>query len=248
MDAAQMAGGVGDAGGLTDVEGIKVGHFTETRRPTGCTVVLCEKGATCGVDVRGGAPGTRETDLLNPINLVQEIFGLVLSGGSAYGLDTATGVMRYLEEKGIGYKAGAATEPKGETIVVPIVPAAILDRSGSRRLENSSERGIRVQSVRRGERRKNRGRKRGRGSGSHSREIFWQQICDEGRIWNGEYSRGKYRSSGGGDGGCECCGRYPRSAHRENYCGRANRRWKRFSRCDGANSEWTRRRLRWVRA
>ena len=126
MDAAQMAGGVGDAGGLTDVEGIKVGHFTETRRPTGCTVVLCEKGATCGVDVRGGAPGTRETDLLNPINLVQEIYGLVLSGGSAYGLDTATGVMRYLEEKGIGYKAGAATEPKGETIVVPIVPAAIL--------------------------------------------------------------------------------------------------------------------------
>ena len=94
MDAAQMASGVGDAGGLTDVEGIKVGHFTETRRPTGCTVMLCEKGATCGVDVRGGAPGTRETDLLNPINLVQEIYGLVLSGGSAYGLDTATGVMR----------------------------------------------------------------------------------------------------------------------------------------------------------
>ncbi len=129
MDATQTAGKAGEmseAGGLTDVEGIKVGHFTETRRPTGCTVILCESGATCGVDVRGGAPGTRETDLLNPINLVQQIYGLVISGGSAYGLDTATGVMRYLEEKGIGYPAGTASEPAGAKIVVPIVPAAIL--------------------------------------------------------------------------------------------------------------------------
>lgn len=105
-------------GGLTDVEGIKVGHWTETRRPTGCTVILCEKGAVAGVDVRGGAPGTRETDLLNPINLVQQIFGLALSGGSAFGLDTASGVMRYLDEHGIGFHAGKA--------IVPIVPAAIL--------------------------------------------------------------------------------------------------------------------------
>src|SRR6476646_8673130 len=65
-----------NAGGLTDVAGIKVGHFTDTRRPTGCTVILCEKGAVAGVDVRGGAPGTRETDLLNPINLVQQVYGI----------------------------------------------------------------------------------------------------------------------------------------------------------------------------
>jgi L-aminopeptidase/D-esterase-like protein len=117
-----------DAGSLTDVEGLKVGHWTAKQRPTGCTVVLCEKGAVAGVDVRGGAPGTRETDLLNPINTVQQIYGLVLSGGSAYGLDTASGVMRYLEEKGIGFGMGHSMgEPKtANRIVVPIVPAAIL--------------------------------------------------------------------------------------------------------------------------
>lgn len=115
-----------NAGSLTDVEGLKVGHWTESRRPTGCTVVICEKGATAGVDVRGGAPGTRETDLLNPVNTVQQIYGLALSGGSAFGLDTASGVMRYLDEKKIGYRVGPAAAPPGETIVVPIVPAAIL--------------------------------------------------------------------------------------------------------------------------
>ncbi|MGH9799449.1 MAG: P1 family peptidase, partial [Blastocatellia bacterium] len=87
---------------ITDVTGIKVGHFTDTRRPTGCTVILCEDGATGGVDVRGSAPGTRETDLLDPKNLVQQVHAIVLSGGSAFGLDTATGVVRYLEERGIG--------------------------------------------------------------------------------------------------------------------------------------------------
>ncbi|HUO33396.1 MAG TPA: P1 family peptidase [Candidatus Acidoferrum sp.] len=106
-------------GALTDVVGLKVGHFTDSRRPTGCTVVLCEEGAVAGVDVRGGAPGTRETDLLNPVNTVQQIYGLVLSGGSAFGLDAASGVMRYLDEKGIGF-------PIGQAIHVPIVPAAVL--------------------------------------------------------------------------------------------------------------------------
>ncbi|MHB8526486.1 MAG: P1 family peptidase [Candidatus Acidiferrales bacterium] len=114
-----LAADAQDASGLTDVEGLKVGHFTDKRRPTGCTVILCEKGATGGVDVRGGAPGTRETDLLRPINTVQQVYGLALSGGSAFGLDTASGVMRYLDEKGIGY-------PVGPSMVVPIVPAAIL--------------------------------------------------------------------------------------------------------------------------
>ncbi len=106
------------AGSLTDVPGLRVGHFTDTRRPTGCTVVLAEAGAVCGVDVRGGAPGTRETDLLDPVNTVRTVHAVVLSGGSAFGLDTATGVMRYLEEKRIGFPVGAAR--------VPIVPAAIL--------------------------------------------------------------------------------------------------------------------------
>jgi len=105
-------------GGITDVQGVKVGHFTESRRPTGCTVLLFEKGATAGVDVRGSAPGTRETDLLNPTNTVQQVHGIALSGGSAFGLDVASGVMRYLEEHRIGFAMG--------DIVVPIVPAAIL--------------------------------------------------------------------------------------------------------------------------
>jgi len=105
-------------GFITDVEGIRVGHFTETRRPTGCTVILYERGAVAGVDVRGSAPGTRETDLLKPTNLVDKVNAIILSGGSAFGLDSATGVMRYLEEHDAGYVTAAGK--------VPIVPAAIL--------------------------------------------------------------------------------------------------------------------------
>jgi L-aminopeptidase/D-esterase-like protein len=104
---------------LTAVDGVKVGHFTLAERPTGCTAILVKDGTTGGVDVRGGAPGTRETDLLNPVNNVQIVNAITLSGGSAYGLDAATGVMRWLEEHHIGYPVGSAG-------VVPIVPAAIL--------------------------------------------------------------------------------------------------------------------------
>lgn len=103
---------------ITDISGIEVGHATDLQALTGCTVVLCRQGAACGVDVRGGGPGTRETDLLNPINLVQQVHAVVLAGGSAFGLDAASGVMRYLEEQGIGYETGVAR--------VPIVPSAIL--------------------------------------------------------------------------------------------------------------------------
>jgi L-aminopeptidase/D-esterase-like protein len=110
-------------GSITDVPGLKVGHCTLTERPTGCTVLLCEAGATAGVDVRGAAPGTRETDLLSPTNAVQQINAVLLSGGSAYGLDAATGVMRWLEENHAGYKIG---RPGAVLGVVPIVPAAIL--------------------------------------------------------------------------------------------------------------------------
>ncbi len=104
--------------GLTAVEGLTVGHHTLTARPTGCTVIIAERGAVAGVDVRGAAPGTRETDLLNPVNMVPVVHAIVLAGGSAFGLDAATGVMKYLEEKGIGFDVRVAK--------VPIVPAAIL--------------------------------------------------------------------------------------------------------------------------
>ena len=103
---------------ITDVPGIEVGHAQDETALTGCTVVLCRKGAVAGVDVRGGAPGTRETDLLQPINLVQKVHAVMLAGGSAFGLDAAAGAMRFLEERGIGFNTGAAR--------VPIVPSAIL--------------------------------------------------------------------------------------------------------------------------
>lgn len=104
--------------GITRVPGIKVGHYTNEEAATGCTAVLSEGGAVGGVDVRGSAPGTRETDLLRPGSLVSEVHGVLLSGGSAFGLDTASGAMRYLEEKGVGLRFGGAT--------IPIVPSAIL--------------------------------------------------------------------------------------------------------------------------
>jgi L-aminopeptidase/D-esterase-like protein len=104
--------------GLTAVPGLEVGHDTLPERPTGCTVVLARRGAVAGVDVRGGAPGTRETDLLDPSNTVQKVHAVVLSGGSAFGLEAAAGVVRSLEEQGIGFDVGVAK--------VPIVPAAVL--------------------------------------------------------------------------------------------------------------------------
>jgi L-aminopeptidase/D-esterase-like protein len=104
---------------LTAVPGIRVGHYTHLEGITGCTVVLCPDGTVGGVDQRGGAPGTRETDLLRPLHLVNTVNAVVLSGGSAYGLAAADGVMRWLEERGQGYKSAAG-------FIVPIVPAAIL--------------------------------------------------------------------------------------------------------------------------
>ncbi len=116
---SQEIGEVGPGGGLTDVPGIRVGHHTLAERPTGCTVVLAPEGTVGGVDVRGGAPGTRETDLLDPVNTVEIVNAVVLAGGSAFGLDAASGVVRYLEEQGVGY-------PVGPVVRVPIVSAAIL--------------------------------------------------------------------------------------------------------------------------
>jgi len=105
-------------GAITDIAGLAVGHFTDARRPTGCSVLLCPQGAVAGVDVRGAAPGTRETDLLHPLATLEQVHAILLTGGSAFGLDAATGVMRWLEEHGHGVQVGPAR--------VPIVPAAVL--------------------------------------------------------------------------------------------------------------------------
>jgi L-aminopeptidase/D-esterase-like protein len=103
---------------ITDVPGIRVGHETDLEAATGCTVILCDEPAVGGIDVRGGSPATRETDVLRPMNMVEEVHAIVLSGGSAFGLDAASGVMRYLDEQGQGFDAGVAR--------VPIVPAAAI--------------------------------------------------------------------------------------------------------------------------
>ena len=105
-------------GSISDVRGLLVGHFTDPRRPTGCTVILTPQGVVAGVDVRGAAPGTRETELLSPLNAVEQVHAILLAGGSAFGLDAAGGVMRWLEEQGVGVQVGP--------VRVPIVPAAIL--------------------------------------------------------------------------------------------------------------------------
>lgn len=105
-------------GAITDIAGLQVGHFTDPRRPTGCTVLLCPAGAVAGVDVRGAAPGTRETDLLHPLATIAQVHAVLLTGGSAFGLDAASGVMRWLEERGHGVQVGPAR--------IPIVPAAVL--------------------------------------------------------------------------------------------------------------------------
>ena len=105
-------------GSVVDVPGLLVGHFTLSERLTGCSVILSPQGAVGAVDVRGAAPGTRETDLLDPANLFDKVHAVVLSGGSAFGLDAATGVVRWLDEQGIGFETGYGR--------VPIVPAAVL--------------------------------------------------------------------------------------------------------------------------
>lgn len=140
--AAALLGGPGTVDAqnatLTAVPGIKVGHHTLSDRPTGCTVVLVEGGATAGVDVRGAAPATRDTDLLNPAKMVEQIFGIALSGGSLFGLSTADGVLRYLEEKNIGIPYGGRH--------IPIVPgASIFDLGvGDARIRPTADCGYRA--------------------------------------------------------------------------------------------------------
>ena len=125
--------------GITDVPGIRVGHFTLAERPTGCTVILADSnGAVPGIAQRGGAPGTRETSLLDPANAVQRVHAITLSGGSSFGLDAAQGVVRYLEERGIGVRFGGS--------IIPIVPAAIIFdlRIGDGRIRPTADCGYRA--------------------------------------------------------------------------------------------------------
>ena len=103
---------------FTEIGGIRIGHAQDLKAATGCTVILSEEGATVGVEVRGGAPGTRETDLLNPVNLVQKVHAIILAGGSAFGLDAAAGAMQYLEERNVGFDV--------QVTKVPIVCGAVL--------------------------------------------------------------------------------------------------------------------------
>ncbi|WP_300349607.1 P1 family peptidase [Clostridium sp.] len=103
---------------ITDIEGFKLGHAQNKEGATGCSVLICEEGASGGVDVRGGAPGTRETDLLNPMEMVDKVHAVLLSGGSAFGLDACSGVMEYLENKEVGFDVGVSK--------VPIVCGAVL--------------------------------------------------------------------------------------------------------------------------
>lgn len=103
---------------ITDIEGIKIGNAENRAAATGCTVIICGNGATAGVDIRGGSPGTRETALLNPVNMIEQVHAVLLAGGSAYGLDAASGIMKFLEERNIGFNVGIAR--------VPIVTGAVL--------------------------------------------------------------------------------------------------------------------------
>lgn len=166
-------------GAIADVPAIKVGHHTLTCRSTGCTVILCEDGAVGGVDVRGSAPGTRETDLLNPTNAVQQVQAILLSGGSAYGLEAATGVMCYLEERKLGFKLRAG--------VAPIVPAAILMDLGvgDSNIRPDAEAGFHACLAASGPIRE--GNLGGRG-GSNGQQDVRAGLCDERCAWNGQPS------------------------------------------------------------
>jgi L-aminopeptidase/D-esterase-like protein len=160
--------GAGQCAKLTDVSGITVGHAEDLAARTGVTVVLCgSEGAVAAVDVRGAAPGTRETDLLEPGNLVERVHAIVLTGGSVFGLDSACGAVRYLEEHGVGFDTGAAR--------VPIVPAAVIyDLGVGDRLCGVYQR---FRSV--GQNWSDRSRNRRYGGENH-----WARIKFTGRHWN----------------------------------------------------------------
>ncbi len=201
--------------GLTAVAGLKVGHHTLDARPTGCTVVIAEAGAVGGVDVRGGAPGTRDTELLNPVNTVSEVHAIVLSGGSAFGLAAADGVMKYLDEKHIGFRTSGG--------VVPIVPAAILFDLAVGDATHSSRRRLRIRRGAGGRRRTGRGRQRRRRRGRDGRQAAGIDARDERRtreLGDSTSRRPGRRRARRGQRGRQ----RDRSGNRALHCRRADRR------------------------
>lgn len=168
---------------IIDVPGIEVGHAQNDEALTGCTVILCRKGAAAGVDVRGGAPGTRETDLLDPINLVKKVHAIMLAGGSAFGLDAASGAMRYLEELKLGFNTGVAR--------VPIVPAAILYDLGLGRADIRPDAQMGYQACLNASRRVVTEGNVGAGTGASVGKIFGQKQAMKSGIGSASISIGK---------------------------------------------------------
>ena len=148
--------------GLTDIPGFRVGHVSDFDAITGCTAILCEQGAVAGVDIRGSASGTQETPTLDPGHVTSRIHGILLAGGSAFGLEAASGVRRYLEHRGVGFDTGAAK--------VPIVPAAILYDLGIGKADVRPDSGDGRSGRRRSHGRRREGRLRGRGHRRHRRQ------------------------------------------------------------------------------
>ena len=177
--------------------GIRVGHYTLTERPTGCTVVLVDGDAVGGVSQRGGAPGTRETDLLNPVNIVDKVNAVVLSGGSAFGLDAASGVVRWLDEKGIGWPTGAGR--------VPIVTGAILfDLAVGGEPEDPSDRRLRLS----------------RGAGATDRPVQEGSLGAGAGATIGKFGGGRPMKAGIGSAADRTAERPRRRSHRRRECGR----------------------------
>ncbi len=203
--------------GLTAVAGLKVGHHTLEGRPTGCTVVIAEAGAVGGVDVRGGAPGTRDTELLNPVNTVSEVHAIVLSGGSAFGLAAADGVMKYLDEQHIGFRTSGG--------VVPIVPAAILFDLAVGDATIRPGPGCGYAAARAAGRRTGRGRQRRRRRGGDGRQVDGVLARDERRareLGDSTSRRPDRRRARGGQRGRQ----RDRSGNRALHCRRADRGWR----------------------
>ncbi len=196
-----------DPRGLTAVEGLKVGSITLSERPTGCTVILVDgEGAVGGVAQRGGAPGTRETDLLNPANMVDKVNAIVLSGGSAFGLDAASGTVRWLEEHDIGlgraHRQGA-DRARGH----PVRPA------GRQQAEDPAHRRMRLPGGGRGHERQGGGGLGRRRRRRHRRQVGRRQPLDEGRARQLRHHPAERPDRGGNRGG-QRRRRHHRSRHR----------------------------------
>ena len=240
--AAAFAAPAADNMTLTAVEGVKVGSVTLSERPTGCTAILFKDGTTGSVDQRGGAPGTRETDLLNPVNNVQIVNAISLAGGSAFGLDAASGVMRWLDEHNIGYPVGAAG-------VVPIVPAAILfDLPFGGNPKVRPDRRLRLQSGRPGQRGAGPGRQRRRRRRGHRRQVWrrprQRRRRDESRARFGRDQDGQ-RAGGCGDRRGQRRRRHHRSGDGQDRRGRPRREQRAARRAKAAGRRRRPRRAGW---